>query len=345
MTSQLSVRIRDVINIFGGTLQGYDIEFIQSLCSFSELKPYGFGFIKSNKKQILRYDIPCTLVVRDMPDNIPHDSKIQWLIVPTPELYFWDVAQRFFIVRQENVGSCHASVVKHESVVVGDDVAIGAHVTIGSGCSIGNRVTIHPGVHLAENISIGDDVCLYPRVCIYSNVSIGSRSIIHSGSVIGSDGFGYVTMPSGAYRKIPQIGGVFIGEDVEIGANTTIDAGTLIATKIGYGVKIDNLVHIAHNVEIGDYTAMAACVGIAGSTKIGKHCTIGGAAMFVGHIAICDHVHIGGGTLVSKSITEPGVYSSSFPFLSRSDWQKNAVHIRQLDHWTKRIRNLEKARS
>jgi UDP-3-O-[3-hydroxymyristoyl] glucosamine N-acyltransferase len=182
---------------------------------------------------------------------------------------------------------------------------------------------------------------LHPNVTVYPGCMIGKRVILHSGCVIGSDGFGFAK-EGDVWVKIPQIGRVLIGDDVEIGANTAIDRGALEDTVIGNHVKLDNQIHIAHNIRIGDCTAIAGCVGIAGSTKIGSRCTIGGAAMIVGHIEIGDNVHISGGTVVPKDIAKPGLYTGVYPIDEHGAWLRNGAHVRGLDKMHKRIRELEK---
>ncbi|MDD4929843.1 MAG: UDP-3-O-(3-hydroxymyristoyl)glucosamine N-acyltransferase [Gallionella sp.] len=214
------------------------------------------------------------------------------------------------------------------AAVIGEGVVIGAHSVIGAGCFVGDHVVI------------GRGVLLYPRVVIYHRCVIGDRLIAHSGAVIGSDGFG-IAMDEGRWIKIPQIGRVLIGDDVEIGANTTIDRGALDDTVIEEGVKLDNQIQIAHNVRIGAHTAIAGCVGIAGSTTIGKHCQIGGSAGILGHLKIADGVVIASFTLIGKSIPESGSYAGIFPFGKTEDWRKNAVHLRHLDDMAKRIKVLE----
>ena len=215
------------------------------------------------------------------------------------------------------------------TAVIGEGATIGAHSVIGEGCSIG------------ANVVIGSRARLYPRVVIYHGCVIGDDLIAHSGAVIGSDGFG-IAMDEGRWVKIPQIGRVVIGDDVEIGANTTIDRGALDDTVIGNGVKLDNQIQVAHNVRIGAHTAIAGCVGIAGSTTIGSYCRIGGSAGILGHLHIADHVEIAAFTLIGKSIREPGSYSGIFPFAATEDWRRNAVHLRHLDELAKRVRTLEK---
>ena len=196
------------------------------------------------------------------------------------------------------------------------------------------------GCYIGENAILGSHARLYPRVVVYHGCVIGNNLIAHSGAVIGSDGFGHA-MDEGRWIKIPQIGRVVIGNDVEIGANTTIDRGALDDTVIEDGVKLDNQIQVAHNVRIGAHTAIAACVGIAGSTSIGRYCQIGGSAGILGHLHIADHVEIAAFTLVGKSIREAGAYAGIFPFSSADDWRRNAVHLRHLDDLVKRIKNLE----
>ncbi|MCX7193052.1 MAG: UDP-3-O-(3-hydroxymyristoyl)glucosamine N-acyltransferase [Proteobacteria bacterium] len=214
-------------------------------------------------------------------------------------------------------------------VTIGEGVEIGAHSVIGEGCCIG------------DNVVIGEGVRLYPRVVIYHDCVIGDNLIAHSGVVIGSDGFG-IALDEGRWIKIPQIGRVVIGRDVEIGANTTIDRGALDDTVIEDGVKLDNQIQIAHNVRIGAHTAIAGCVGIAGSTTIGKYCQIGGSAGILGHLKIADHVVISSFTLIGKSIREAGSYAGIYPFSKTDDWKKSAVHLRHLDEMSNRIKVLEK---
>ena len=214
--------------------------------------------------------------------------------------------------------------------VVESDAVIASHVRIGAGCSIGAGSTI------AENSR------LYANVTIYKGCSVGARAIIHSGAVIGADGFG-IAMDEGRWLKIPQIGGVQIGDDVEIGANTTIDRGAIEDTIIEEGVKLDNQIQIAHNVRIGAHTAIAACVGIAGSSRVGRYCRIGGASGIAGHLSIADQVEISAHTLVTKSITEPGTYTGAYPFEANRDWRRNAASLRNLGELTERVRALEKA--
>jgi len=236
------------------------------------------------------------------------------IVAENPYAYFARVSQLFNAVVSQAPGV-------HPSAVVSPSAKLGKGVSIGAGCVIGDEV------------SIGDESCLYPRVVVYRGCKIGSRVVIHAGVVIGADGFGIARegeREAGRWVKIPQIGGVRIGDDVEIGANTTIDRGALDDTVIEEGVKLDNQVQVGHNVRIGAHSAVAGCVGIAGSADIGRHCTLGGAAMIHGHITIADHVHVSAGTLISRSLLKPGTYTGFYPFDEHEAWKRNAVQLRRL---------------
>ena len=212
--------------------------------------------------------------------------------------------------------------------VIDARATIGADAWIGAGCYVG------------PDAEIGAGTRLYPGVRVLAGCRIGARGIVHAGAVIGADGFGFAPF-AGRYIKIPQTGRVLIGDDVEIGANTTVDRGTMGDTVIEDGVKLDNQVQVAHNVRIGAHTVVAGCVGIAGSALIGRHCQLGGAAMIHGHISICDGVIVSGGTLISRSISRPGFYSGVFPFMPNRDWERNAALVRHLDDLRNRLRRLE----
>ena len=206
---------------------------------------------------------------------------------------------------------------------------IGAFVVIGAKCSIGPGASIGSHCVIGDNVHVGAGTRLKPRVTIYEGCSIGARCIVHSGAVIGADGFG-MARSDGRWLKIPQVGGVRIGDDVEVGANTTIDRGALDDTVIEEGVKLDNQIQVGHNCVIGAHTVIAGCTGISGSVTIGKHCMVGGGAGFVGHISICDHTSISGYTFVTKSITTPGTYTSGMPFMPHAEWLRNTTYIRRL---------------
>ncbi len=253
------------------------------------------------------------------------------------------VAQRLYLQRQLKAG-VHASAVLDDSAQVAASAQIDARVVIGARARIGDRVHVRAGVVIGDDVVVGDDSTLYPNVTIYDACEVGARAIVHAGVVIGSDGFGFAPSPAG-WHKIPQVGRVLIGDDVEIGANTTIDRGALADTVIHEGVKLDNQIQIAHNCIIGAHTAIASCVGIAGSSTIGARCMIGGAAMIGGHLSIPDGTVISGATAVPSTLTEAGQYSGIFPPMLHRDWERNASLIRHLSDLRKRLRALEKASS
>jgi len=224
---------------------------------------------------------------------------------------------------------------------IDESARICANAVVGEDARIGARVYIGPGCVLEEGVSVGDDSRLTAGVTLCGQVRVGRRALVHPGVVIGADGFG-IANDQGVWVKVPQIGGVIVGDDVEIGANTTIDRGAIDDTVIGDGVKLDNLVQVGHNVQIGDHTAIAACVAIGGSARIGRRCTIAGAASLAGHLEIADDVHLTATSAVANSINVPGVYSSGMPIQENRAWRKNIIRLRHLDEMARRLSALER---
>ncbi len=239
------------------------------------------------------------------------------------------------------VAGVHPSAVVDDSVQMGEGVSIGPNASVAAGTVIGAHTHIGAGCQIGEYTHIGSQSRLHANVTLYHGVTLGNQVILHSGAVIGADGFGFAPSEEG-WIKVHQIGGVIIGDRVEIGAGTTIDRGALDDTILGNGVIVDNKVQIAHNVKIGENTAIAGCAAIAGSTTIGRNCTIAGAVSIVGHLQIVDGVHISADTLVNKSITESGSYSSGTVAAPTKLWRKNAVRFGQLDKIATRLSALEK---
>ena len=262
------------------------------------------------------------------------------LISSNPRLTYTRAVELLYPV-DPAVPGCHPTAVIEPGATIHPTATIGPNVVVEQGAVIGARSLIGAASYIGRDVRIGADCRLHPRTTVAHQCVIGDRCILHPGVVVGSDGFGYAR-DGFRWEKTPQLGRVVIGDDVEIGANTTIDRGALADTTIGRGVKLDNLIQIAHNVEIGDDTAIAACVGIAGSTRIGKRCTIAGQVGIVGHIEIADDVHVTGATVVSHTIRQPGTYSSGTPLETYQSWLKNAVRMRQLDDMARRLRALEK---
>ena len=234
-----------------------------------------------------------------------------------------------------------SSAVVDSTATVAPDASVGAHCVIEAGASVGPGTSLGAGSFLGRDSSIGPDGRVAARVVVCQGVHIGARVIIHPGVVVGADGFG-IANDNGIWVKIPQFGGVRIGDDVEIGANTTIDRGALEDTVIEDGVKLDNLIQIAHNVHIGAHTAIAACAAVGGSARIGSRCTIAGAVSIAGHLEIADDVHLTATSAVPNTIREAGVYSSGMPIQENRAWRRNVARLRQLDDMARRLRAIER---
>jgi UDP-3-O-[3-hydroxymyristoyl] glucosamine N-acyltransferase len=262
------------------------------------------------------------------------------IICDDPYAYFARLSA-FLNPPQLPVAGVHPSAAIHATARIDASASIGPFVAIGPGAVVGARTALGAGCSLGENASLGADCRLYANVSVYHDCVIGDRAILHAGAVIGSDGFG-IAWEAGRWRKIPQIGRVVIGDDVEVGANTTIDRGAIDDTVIEEGVKLDNQIQIGHNCRIGAHTAIAGCVGIAGSTRIGRYCRIGGSAMIGGHLDIADPVEISAATGVPKPIRKQGTYTALYPISAHDEWLRNASHIRHLDALAGRVRELEK---
>jgi len=266
-------------------------------------------------------------------------TTIPRVVCADPYAYFARVSALFNPPRTANPGS-HPTAVIDESAAISPRAEIGALAVIGRNARVGEGSIIGAGCYVGDDTRIGDASRLEANVTVYHGCTIGDRVVVHSGVVIGADGFG-LAMDNGRWTKVPQVGGVVIGNDVDIGANTTIDRGALDDTVIGDGVKLDNQIQIGHNVRIGAHTAIAGCVGIAGSTSIGRYCRIGGAVGIAGHLTITDNVEISGYTAITKSIEKAGRYSGVFGFEPHAKWVKNAVQVRHLAELATRLRELE----
>lgn len=292
----------------------------------------------------------CTVIVlpeiEEMLAQADPPPSFARVVCKHPYLLYARIAQWFEWARRPAYEpSIHPTAIVDATAHIDPSALIGPHVVIGARCSIGAMTQVGAGCVIGDDVEIGHSSVLYPRVTVYYGVKIGDRAIIHSGVVLGADGFGFApdpTLAKGAWGKIPQLGVVLIGHDVEIGANTTIDRGALDNTIVSDGVKIDNHVMIGHNCQIGAHTAIAACVGIAGSTIVGTRCTIGGMAGISGHLNIGDDVHISGGTGIIASIDKPGRYTGVYPFAEHKEWQRNAAVITQLSTLRKRVRSIER---
>ncbi len=268
------------------------------------------------------------------------DCPTTALIVANP-YYAYAVIAQLLHPRQGAPAGVHPSAVVAPDVVLGEGVSVGPNAVIEAGAQIGAGCEIGAGSYIGAGTVLGDGCVLANNVTVHHQCQLGERCVLYTGVVIGADGFGFAPGKPD-WRKVPQLGRVIVGSDVEIGANSTIDRGTLKDTQIGAGVKIDNLVHIGHNVVIGDHTVVAGCTVIAGSTVIGKGCVLGGASAITGHIHITDGVTLMGMTGVTGNIDEAGVYASPLPAQPVTQWRRNTVRYTQLDDLVKRVQKLEK---
>jgi UDP-3-O-[3-hydroxymyristoyl] glucosamine N-acyltransferase len=269
-----------------------------------------------------------------------HATSLPRILCDDPYLYYARAAQLLSNEGRPAPG-IHPQAVVDPGAEIAPSATVGPFCHVARGARLGEHVVLGPGCMIGEGAQIAEDGRLGPSVTIYSSCVIGKRVLIHAGAVIGADGFG-LAPEAGRWIKIPQTGRVVIGDDVEVGANTTIDRGALDDTVIEDGVKLDNQIQIAHNVRIGAHTAMAAKVGVAGSARIGKHCAIGGAARIMGHIEIADHVTVTATTFVTKSIKSAGTYTAVLPAEPGREWAKTVANLRSLDRLSKRVSELEK---
>jgi len=273
-------------------------------------------------------------------ENLP-DFTGNALVVSDPSISYAKLATLFSTTSDKPAG-IHPTAIIAETATIAATASIGAYCVIGEHTTVGAGTWIGHGTIIGDHCQLGEGCRISPNVTFYDNVKLKDRVVVHSGVVIGADGFGLVN-DHGRWLKIPQLGGVSIGSDVEVGANTTIDRGSMDDTVLEEGVKLDNQIQIAHNVQIGAHTAIAACVGIAGSTKIGKHCMIGGASNISDHVVIADQVILTGATSVLGSLSEPGIYSSGIPAVPRTQWHRQLLRSRQLDQLFSRVKKLEKS--
>lgn len=331
-----------IVAALGGELHGNADLRVRSIAPLDRAGPDDISFLAQPRllTQLQRSSAGCVVVrAEHQAEAMARGAAI---VTADPYLYFarltqWWAAQ----TRQRPTPGVHASAVVEPGAQLHPEASIGALAHVGAGARIGAGVVVGAQAFVGEGAEVGELTRLGTRVVLERGCRIGARGLVQPGAVIGADGFGFA--PSdGQWIKIEQLGGVCIGDDVEIGANTCIDRGALDDTVIEDGVKLDNLIQIGHNCHIGAHTAMAGCTGVAGSTRIGRHCTAGGSAMILGHLEIADHVHISAATVVSRSIRQPGQYSGFFPIDDNATWEKNAATLRQLYQLRERIRALER---
>ena len=334
----MTVTLGELAVRFGCELRGDPSLPIDSVAALSQAGPRSISFLSNSKLVDHLKDTRAGAVILDA--KSVSSSPVASLVVANPHATYARVATLLHPDPPLNPG-VHATASVAPEATIHPSSEIGAHVSIGAGARIGARCYLGPGTVIEHGAVIGDDARFVARVFIGRFVKIGARCIAHPGAVIGSDGFGNAA-EKGTWIKVPQVGSVTIGDDVEIGSNTTIDRGALDDTVIEEGVKIDNLIMIAHNVRIGAHSAIAAQSAIAGSSVIGKRCILGGRAGLTGHITLCDDVVVLGTSFISHNITKPGMYSSALPSEEAGTWRRIVARIKRLDSMAKRLRAVEK---
>jgi UDP-3-O-[3-hydroxymyristoyl] glucosamine N-acyltransferase len=333
----MPLRLAELAVRFGCELQGDPDALVERVAPLREATEGSLAFLANPRYRRYLAGTRATAVVLDA--GAAADCPVAALVTPNPYATYARIAQLLHPL-PEVVGGRHPSAVVEPGAEVDPSAAIGALAYVAAGAVIGPRVLVGPGSVVQAGARVGADSRLVGKVVLCEGVRIGERCLLQPGSVIGGDGFGQA-LDAGAYVKVPQLGSVVIGDDVEVGSNTTIDRGTIGDTIIGNGVKIDNQVQVGHNVSIGEHTVIAGCAGISGSAVIGRRCMIGGMVGIVGHLEICDDVALTGRTMVSSSIRRPGVYSSALAADEARRFRRNAARFQKLDELARRVRRLE----
>ena len=343
----MTLRLGDIVQMLSGQAQaelvGDAALEIEALASLEAAGSHALTFLSNPKyaAKLSESKAGCVVVGSAMRETARLRGAC--IVVADPYYYFALITQLWKRHHTPTAAALiHPSAVIDPSAKLASGVSVGAFVCIGAGAQIGEGVSLGAHCVVGNQAVIGAHSKLAPRVTVMDGCQIGERCVLHSGAVIGADGFGFAPH-QGAWVKIEQLGGVCIGNDVEIGANTCVDRGALQDTVLEDGVKLDNLVQIAHNVRVGRHSAMAGCVGVAGSATIGAHCTVGGGAVVLGHLQLADGVHISAASVVTRSLLKPGQYSGLFPIDDNAAWEKNAATLKQLYALRERLKQAEKS--
>ncbi|UGQ48859.1 UDP-3-O-(3-hydroxymyristoyl)glucosamine N-acyltransferase [Massilia endophytica] len=340
----MGLRLGELVERLGGQLIGDPNIEVIGIAPLTDAGASHISFLSNSKFRTQAGQSQAAALIVSANDDpvVAQTYQGARIVVKNPYVHFARTAQYFeSLTAVVPAPGIHASAVVDPSAQVDATAHIGPRVVVEAGAVIGPGAVIEAGCFIGRNAQVGEGTHFFANVTFQHGCVIGKRGVLHSGAVIGTDGFGFAN-EGGVYIKIPQVGRVVIGDDVDIGANTTVDRGALANTIIEDGVKLDNQIQIGHNCHIGAHTAMAGCVGVAGSAKIGKYCTFGGAAMVLGHLTIADHVHVSSGSMVSRSILEPGQYTGFYPLAKNSEWEKSAAIVRNLSAMREKIRTLEK---
>ncbi|MBE0650022.1 MAG: UDP-3-O-(3-hydroxymyristoyl)glucosamine N-acyltransferase [Bacteroidales bacterium] len=331
---------QQIANALNGSVEGRPEVEVSTLSKIEEGKPGSISFLANPIYTKYIYDTKADIVVVN--EDFKPEKPLTATLIRVKDAYlaFTSLLEIYQNSKQQKTGiSPNAAVAP--SAKIGEGVYIGDFVSIGENTTIGNNVKIYSNTSIGDNCKIGNDTTIYYGVKIYSETVIGNECILHGGSVIGADGFGFAPQQNTDFKKIPQIGNVILEDRVEVGANTTIDRATMGSTIIRKGVKLDNLIQIAHNVEIGENTVIASQSGVSGSTKLGKNCMVAGQVGFVGHIKIADGVKVMAQSGISKSFTKPDSLIGGSPATNLADHQRSLIYLRQIESMVKRITELE----
>jgi len=332
---------QQIAGILNGTIEGNPDATVNALSKIEEGKPGSISFLANPAYTQYIYGSQASIIIvnKDFVPTAPVSATM--IRVDSAAAAFAKLLEMYNQVKLNKTGISKQAYIS-DSAKVGDNLYLGEFAVISDNARVGNNVKIYPQVYVGDNVVIGDNTTLFAGVKLYSDTVIGKNCIIHSGTVIGSDGFRFEPQNEEGQRKVPQIGNVIIEDDVEIGANCAIDRATLGSTILRKGVKFDNLIHIAHNVEVGENSYLAACNVIAGSTKVGKNCMFSGQVGIVGHLQIADNTIITAQSGISKSITKPGEVYMGSPAFDANKYRKAYIHFRNLDALAQRVDKLEK---
>jgi len=335
----MKVTIQQIADLLNGEIVGDPTIEVSDLSKIEEGKPGSLSFLSNPKYIHYLYETKASAVIVNK--SFVPENTVKAALIKVEDAYvaFTKLLEFYNQIKNNKVGIEQPHFMG-ENTHYGKDIYIGAFAYIGQNCQIGNQVKIYPNTYIGDHVKIGDNTTIFAGSKIYSDSEIGNNCIIHAGTIIGSDGFGFAPQEDGSYAKVPQTGNVIIEDDVEIGANTTIDRATLGSTIIRKGAKLDNHIQIAHNVEVGEHTVIASQTGIAGSTKIGRYCQIGGQVGIVGHITVGNHVRIQGQSGVNKSLKDNDVVQGS-PAIAYSDYTKSFIHFRNLPKIVDEIEKLK----
>jgi len=337
----ISFTAQQIAILIQGRIEGEATAVVNQFGKIESAMPGEISFLANPKYEDFLYTTKASIIIIN--ESLVLKKKIEPTLIIVPDAYaaFATLLTKYQEMKNENLVGIQSPSFIASTAQLGEQNFVAAFAYIGENVKTGNKVKIFPNVVIGENVSIGNNVTLHAGVIIYSDCVLGNNITIHSGSIIGSDGFGFAPNADGSYQKIPQLGNVIIEDDVEIGSNTTIDRATIGSTLIKKGVKIDNLIQIAHNVEIGENTVIAAQVGISGSTKIGKGVMMGGQSGTIGHITIADGIKIAARTGITKEFKEAGMTLSGYPAREQSAFLRAQVAQKNLPALEKRVKELE----